>query len=365
MHLGIPALLDFYRTHAGEDSLVLVTIIATEGSTYRKPGAMMLISRDDSFEGMISGGCLEGDLLHHAAEVFNSGQAKFVTYDMHAGDDLVWSLGLGCDGIIHLMLQRLDRGNGFEFLEQLEASLGARCAVLLALTTQSNGGLPLASSALLDRAGKTCGEPALITILHDISQQGWPDWRYRKIDDIKNGDRENSGAREAILVSIPPQTRVLVCGAGPDAVPVVRALSALDWDVLVVDHRPAYARADRFPGKCRVIQARPEQLADLVNLDEIDAAVVMSHHLENDSIYLAQLAKKDLDYLGCLGPRARRDRLKKMADCPGQQVFGPVGLDIGAELPEAIALSLVAEIHAVLNRRSGLPLTPAETNERD
>ena len=370
MHLGIPALLDFYRTHASEESLVLVTIIATEGSTYRKPGAMMLISRDDSFEGMISGGCLEGDLLHHAAEVFSSGQAKFVTYDMHADDDLVWSLGLGCDGVIHLMLQRLDRENGFEFLEQLEASHAARLNVLLALTTQSNGSLPLASSALLDRAGNTCGDVALLEMLQEISQQGWPDWRYRKIDgtengDRENGDRENGEASETILVNIPPQTRVLVCGAGPDAVPVVRALSALDWDVLVVDHRPAYARAERFPDKCRVIQARPEQLAELVDLDEIDAAVVMSHHLENDSTYLGQLAKKDLDYLGCLGPRARRDRLREMADCPGQQVFGPVGLDIGAELPEGIALSLVAEIHAVLNRRSGLPLTPATKNETD
>jgi xanthine/CO dehydrogenase XdhC/CoxF family maturation factor len=353
VHLGIPALLDFYRTHAGEDSLVLVTIIGTEGSTYRKPGAMMLISRDDSFEGMISGGCLEGDLLHHAAEVFNSGQAKFVTYDMHAGDDLVWSLGLGCDGIIHLMLQRLDRENGFEFLEQLEASHAARRNVLLALTTQSNGSLPLGSCALLDQAGKTCGEHTLLEMLQDLSQQGWPEWRYRKISETENGR-----ASETILVNIPPQTRVLVCGAGPDAVPVVRALSALDWDVYVVDHRPAYARADRFPDKCRVIQARPEQLAELVDLDEFDAAVVMSHHLENDSIYLAQLAKKDLVYLGCLGPRARRDRLRKMAGCPEQRVFGPVGLDIGAELPDAIALSLVAEIHAVLNHRSGLPLTP-------
>jgi len=355
VHLGIPALLDFYRTHAGEDSLVLVTIIATEGSTYRKPGAMMLISRDDSFEGMISGGCLEGDLLHHAAEVFNSGQAKFVTYDMHAGDDLVWSLGLGCDGIIHLMLQRLDRQRDFEFLEQLESSHAARCAVLLALTTQSNDSLPLASSALLDRAGNTCGEPALLGILQDNSQQGWPDWRYRKICDTENGE-----AGETIMVNIPPQTRVLVCGAGPDAVPVVRALSALDWGVQVVDHRPAYARADRFPDTCQVTRARPEQLAEFVDLDEIDAAIIMSHHLENDSIYLAQLAKKDLVYLGCLGPRARRDRLREMAACPGQQVFGPVGLDIGAELPEAIALSLVAEIHAVLNRRSGLPLTPPD-----
>ncbi len=360
MHLGIPALLDFYRTHAAEDSLVLVTIIATEGSTYRKPGAMMLISRDDSFEGMISGGCLEGDLLHHAAEVFNSGQAKFVTYDMHAGDDLVWGLGLGCDGIIRLMLKRLDCEHGFAFLEQLEASHAARSAVLLALTTQSNGSLPLASFALLDRAGKTCGEVALIGLLQDILHQGWPDWRYRKTCDTEKGQ---SG--ETIVVNLPPQTRVLVCGAGPDAIPVVRALCALDWDVHIVDHRPAYARVDRFPDKCRMIQARPERLAEFVNLDEFDAAVVMSHHLENDSIYLAQLAKKDLVYLGCLGPRARRDRLRKMAGCPDREVFGPVGLDIGAELPAAIALSLVAEIHAVLNRRSGLSLTPAPKHETD
>ena len=358
MHLGIPALLDFYSIHASEESLVLVTIIATQGSTYRKPGAMMLISRDDSFEGMISGGCLEGDLLHHAAEVFSSGEAKYVTYDMHAGDDLVWSLGLGCDGVIHLMLQRLEREHGFEFLEQLEASHAARCAVLLALTTQSNGSLPLATSALLDRAGNTCGERALLGLLQDVSQPAWPDWRYRKISDTKNGE-----ASETILVNLPPPTRVLVCGAGPDAVPVVHALCALDWDVHVVDHRPAYARAGRFPDKCRVILARPEQLAQLVDLDEIDAAIVMSHHLENDSIYLAQLAKKDLAYLGCLGPRARRDRLREMAGCPGQQVFGPAGLDIGAELPQAIALSLVAEIHTVLNRRSGLPLTPPDAND--
>ena len=358
MHLGIPALLDFYSIHASEESLVLVTIIATQGSTYRKPGAMMLISRDDSFEGMISGGCLEGDLLHHAAEVFRNGEAKFVTYDMHAGDDLVWSLGLGCDGVIHLLLQRLDREHSFEFLEQLEASHAARCAVLLALTTQSNGSLPLATSALLDRAGNTCGERALLGMLQDVSQPAWPDWRYRKISDTKNGE-----ASETILVNLPPPTRVLVCGAGPDAVPVVHALCALDWDVHVVDHRPAYARAGRFPDKCRVILARPEQLAQLVDLDEIDAAIVMSHHLENDSIYLAQLAKKDLAYLGCLGPRARRDRLREMAGCPGQQVFGPAGLDIGAELPQAIALSLVAEIHTVLNRRSGLPLTPPDAND--
>jgi xanthine dehydrogenase accessory factor len=360
VHLGIPALLDFYHVHASEESLVLVTIIATEGSTYRKPGAMMLISRDDSFEGMISGGCLEGDLLHHATEVFSSGEPKFVTYDMHAGDDLVWNLGLGCDGVIHLLLQRLDRERGFEFLEQLDASHAAHRAVLIALKTGSNSSPGLASTALLDRAGRAYGELALLDFLQDASKEGWPEWRCRKI-----GVSDSSEVGEMILVNIPPQTRVLVCGAGPDAVPVVQALSALDWDVHIVDHRPAYTSGNRFPDGCRVIQARPEQLAEFVNLDEFDAAVVMSHHLENDSVYLAQLAKRDIAYLGCLGPRARRDRLREMAGCPEQKVFGPVGLDIGAELPEAIALSLVAEIHAVLNRRSGLPLTPPDANDPD
>lgn len=352
MHLGIPALLDFYRQHKADESLVLVTIIATEGSTYRKPGAMMLISRDQQFEGMISGGCLEGDLLHHAADVFVSGEPKFVTYDMHADEDLVWSLGLGCDGVIHLMLQRLDRELDFGFLQPLDEWHADRRATLLALTTRSVTGPPLASWALTDEPGEAVGEQALLGLLSDASEDKWPDWRYRRVR-----ISDDKADYETILVNIPPQTRVLVCGAGPDAVPVASTLSGLDWEVIVYDHRPAFAKKERFPLKCSVIQGRPERLSELVNLDGIDAAVVMSHHLENDSSYLAQLAASEIPYIGCLGPRARRQKLKEMAACPERTVFGPVGLDIGAELPEAIALSLVAEIHAVLNQRSGLPLT--------
>jgi xanthine/CO dehydrogenase XdhC/CoxF family maturation factor len=358
VHLGIPALLDFYRQHIADDSMVLVTIIATEGSTYRKPGAMMLISRDQQFEGMISGGCLEGDLLHHAAEVFTSGKPKFVTYDMHADEDLVWSLGLGCDGVIHLLLQRLDREQGFGFFERLESWHTGRQAALLALTTRSEATPSPASFAMINEAGESNGEEVLLGLLSDASLQEWPGWRYRRVS------TEHSGVVcEAILIHIPPQTRILVCGAGPDAVPVVNTLCGLDWDVIVVDHRPAYAKVERFPQKCSLRQARPEKLAGIVDLSEIDAAVVMSHHLENDSAYLAQLASSEIPYIGCLGPRARSQRLKDMAGCPERQVFGPVGLDIGAELPESIALSLVAEIHAVLNHRSGLPLTPPAENE--
>ena len=357
MHLGIPALLDFYRKHRDEESLVLATIIATEGSTYRKPGAMMLISQEGAFEGMISGGCLEGDLLHHAAKVFGSGEATFVTYDMHADEDLVWGLGLGCDGVIHLMLQRLDRVDDFGFLKQLAASHAARQAVLVTLVTQSAEGLPCGAFAMVDASDISAGDPYLQQSLRAAAEP-WPAWRFKTI-----GLDPSQNRASAIQVNMPARTRVLICGAGPDAVPVARVLSELDWDVQIVDHRPAFAKAERFPPNCSVIQSRPERLAELIDLTEVDAVVIMSHHLENDSNYLGQVSAYDIPYVGVLGPRARRDRLREMADCGDLQIHGPVGLDIGAELPSAIALSAAAEIHAVLNHRAGLPLTQRADDE--
>lgn len=350
MHLGITALLEFYRRHREEDSLVLATIIDTEGSTYRKPGAMMLISPGGEYEGMISGGCLEGDLLQHAEAVFASGQVAFVTYDMHADDDLVWSLGLGCDGIIHLMLQRLDRESGFGFLGQLELSRAANQPALLALVSRPGSTLPCGSLALIDRAGAATGIEQLRAGLQAASRP-WPQWRVNRVCLNSEDSLPN-----VLQVSLPAATRVLICGAGPDAVPVARILSGLDWKVTIVDHRPAFADAGRFPSRCRVILCRPENLQEEVGLAGLDAVVIMSHHLESDGKYLRQISRCDVPYVGVLGPVARRERLREIAAC-NLQLYGPAGLDIGAELPGAIALSIAAEIHAVLNQRDGLPLT--------
>jgi xanthine/CO dehydrogenase XdhC/CoxF family maturation factor len=160
-----------------------------------------------------------------------------------------------------------------------------------------------------------------------------------------------------MMIHMPAPTRVLICGAGPDAVPVAQAFSELEWEVLVADHRPAFAKADRFPPGTRVIRSRPEKLREAADLSGVDAAVIMSHHLENDAAYLEQLSDCSLSYLGVLGPAARRNRLCEMAQCDPGRVRGPVGLDIGAELPAAIALSVAAEVHAVLNHRDGRSLT--------
>jgi xanthine/CO dehydrogenase XdhC/CoxF family maturation factor len=350
MHLGAPALLDFYRNHRDDDALVLATIIGTVGSTYRKPGAMMLIAGDGSFEGLISGGCLEGDLLHHAAEVLADGCCRRVTYDLHADDDLVWSLGLGCDGVIHLQLQRLAKAQKFGFLGQLEASLGSRMPVLLALATSSDGEVRAGAHAVLDGAGAADGEPTLLDILR-VSAESWPGWRFKHV----RFGRDLAG--ESILIHFPAATRVLVCGAGPDAVPLVEILAALGWEVVVADHRPAFARADRFPEGCTVLHAQPDRLAETFDLSTLDAAVIMSHHLEHDGSYLRGLAALGLPYIGVLGPRARRLRLAQAAGCPDLRLFGPAGLDIGAELPASIALAIAAEMHAVLNERDGTSLT--------
>ncbi len=353
MHLGTKALLKFFQAHRDDESLVLVTITATEGSTYRKPGAMMLISQDNAYEGMISGGCLEGDLLHHASEVFSSGRPKIVTYDMHAGDEMVWGLGLGCDGVIHLMLQRLDRTDGFALLEFMQQSLLSRSPVLLALVTASSQpDLPVGAAGMCNGNGSRQGHDVLAQRSAELCKAGWPNFRQQL---MARPDHT------LMFVNIQPPPRILLCGAGPDAVPVARQIEALGWEGVIADHRPAFARAGRFPPECRVILCRPEQLQQQLDLKRVDAAVIMSHNLDHDAGYLRQLTQdtgeSTLQYIGVLGPAARRDRLKEMALCPQQLVYGPVGLDIGAEMPESIALAILAEIHATLNRRDGQSLT--------
>ena len=353
MHLGTAALLDFHARHRDDEALVLVTITATRGSTYRKPGAMMLIAADHSFEGLISGGCLESDLLQHASAVFDDGAARPLVYDMHSDDELVWGLGIGCDGVIELLLQRLGREFHQAFFGGIGRSLADCHTVLLGLVTGSaNDALPSGTLAAVDTAGKPLGEVSLSEILVERTAAGWPQGRF---------ERQQIDGADLMYINLEPQPRILLCGGGPDAVPVARQIRALGWQCQVVDHRPAYAAARRFPAGTEVAQCRPESVTDTLALGDFDGAVIMSHHLESDAAYLRHLAPLavagSLRYLGVLGPVARRKRLMEMADCPDLLIHGPVGLDIGAELPESIALAVMAEIHAVLNGRDGQSLT--------
>ena len=362
MHLGLSALLKFYREHQADEALVLGTVIATEGSTYRKPGAMMLIAADNSYHGLISGGCLEADLASHAKEVFTDGKTRSVCYDMSHGDDFAWGLGLGCDGIIHLMLQRLDGNAEFGFLETLEQAWKDKSSGLLSLVTSSNdAGFSAGDFALHFGAEFSTGDPQLMKSMHspegslfssghDMSRRYWQD----SID-------TEGGKVDVLLIPIMPPPAILICGAGHDALPVARLAVEMGWHCTIVDHRPGFARANRFPAACEVRVLQPDELGAHIPLDHIDAAVLMTHHLGHDRSYLSQVVEAAVSYIGLLGPRARRDRLLGEIGAEDVHVHGPAGLDIGAEMPESIALAIIAEVHAFLNRRDGSMLTSAKT----
>jgi xanthine/CO dehydrogenase XdhC/CoxF family maturation factor len=154
---------------------------------------------------------------------------------------------------------------------------------------------------------------------------------------------------------------LLLCGAGPDAEPVQRIATLLGWQVTVVDHRPAYIDAARFPGAVRVMQVELDDPGAAIALDGFDAAVVMSHHLIADGRHLAALARSRVPYVGLLGPAARRERLYAelgpAAEALRSRLRAPVGLDLGGRTPEDIALSIVAEIQAALHGRRGGPFS--------
>jgi len=360
MHLGLAALLDFYRQHGGDEALVLGTVVATQGSTYRKPGAMMLIAADDSYRGLISGGCLEADLAAHARDVFADGKTRRVVYDLSHGEEFAWGFGLGCNGVIHLLLQRLERDGGFGFLEILDKAWQARHGGLLGLVTSSSdpehaeGGYALRCGAAYSAGGPWLKdvirkhEDAELPAGHDMSRRYWQ-------KSVETGH----GQVEVLLVPVLPPPEILVCGAGHDAVPVARLAVEMGWNCTVVDHRSGFARPERFPAQCDVRVLQVAELGERLSLERIDAAVLMTHHLGHDRMYLEQVIAAGVPYIGLLGPRARRDRLLGDIGKPEVHVFGPAGLDIGAELPESIALAIVAEIHAFLNRRVGGMLTRA------
>lgn len=358
MHLGLRQLGAFFALHRDVQPLVLATVLATSGSTYRKRGALMLLAADGSHAGLISGGCLEGDLAGHAAGVLADGQARLVDYDLNDDPEGLWGLGLGCGGSVQVLLARLDAGAGLDALRQLFEHIEAGRSSALAVVHQSSAAsLPVGSLAVHGAETDAGGHLLLCAALAS------EDFRTSRSVEVEL--TLNDGEARALMIAAAAPPHVLVCGAGPDAVPLVAQVLGLGWACSVVDHRPAFARAERFADGARVYCQRPGQLWE-AGLRPLSAAVVMSHHVSHDAAYLSALATRPPAYIGLLGPAARRRTLLEGLGAGAPAVHGPAGLDIGAELPESIALSIVAEIHAQLNGRNGQPLSsPATYGEAD
>jgi len=346
-----PLLPLFERERAAGRALALAVVAHTRGSTYRKPGALMLIARDGGYAGLLSGGCLESDLREHAARVIDTGKPHLVTYDTGGTDDALWGLGVGCEGAMRILLLRVGPENGWQPLAGFATAQVDHRPVSAAIVIRSaRADLPMGTVLLPPNApGHQPAPPDLQPRVIDLL------WRARE------GRRalllEEPGLPNILAVPLALPPRLLVLGGGPDAQPLVDIAGRLAWRVTVYDHRPAYARTEHFPAAERVVLGRPEELTSQLDPDLFDAAMVMSHHLVSDGQYLRILAGGSTPYVGLLGPVLRRDKLLGELGAAAAGLDGrlraPVGLDIGGRQPESIALSIVAQIHAFLHGASG------------
>lgn len=342
----------FEQARATGSPLVLATVTATRGSTYRKAGAQLLIGPGGRFEGLLSGGCLEGDLAERAASVLETGNPRLVSYEMSGEDDLVWGLGSGCEGGMDIWLVRLDPATNWEPFASVARRLAQRESVTYGLVFESAmPALPVGAVAWPPGAGSLPPElPASVAgwIHAELATGEAPSAaRVAGLDDPR--------FRMFVATVVPPR-ELLILGAGPDALPVVEFAATLGWKVTLVDHRPAYADAVKFRRAKRVLVARPPELAESLDLSQFDAAVIMSHHLATDRAALAALAPASTPYVGLLGPSARRKRLLADLDPAAVAMLdgrlrSPVGLDLGGRDPASIALALVAELQAFFHGR--------------
>jgi xanthine dehydrogenase accessory factor len=341
----------------------LATVVLVEGSSYRRAGARMLITEDGELTGAISGGCLEGDALRKARHVMLQNKPMVVTYDTTDEDDAKLGIGLGCNGIIHILIEPIfsvERENPIQFFKTF---LQKREPIVLVTCFSLN-----------DKKGPQPGTCLLLKKDEHI-KGAYPD---REIQEavladakhvLKNGNSvtktyEYGNKYTCFIELLQPTVSLIVFGAGNDAIPLVQIASVLGWQVTLVDGRPNYAVATRFPQANRMIVAKPQQALSQITLDERTAVILMTHNYNYDKAMLEQLLPLNLPYIATLGPKKRLERMLnefsdegiKFTEQQLQCLYGPAGLDIGSENSDEIALSVIAEMQAVLQNRQGTSL---------
>jgi xanthine dehydrogenase accessory factor len=318
----------------------IATVVRVRGSAYRREGARIVIREDGTYECLLSGGCLEPAVADAAAHVIATGEPKVVRYDLE--EDSVWGLGIGCSGEVDVRVERVSDDDvtraWLRVLEQGEAAVlvtplaGAEGRLLVWPDGRTTG----------DLGGTTARGPA---IAQALSLARDPRGQSRA---------ERFGAVELFFEKSEPPPRLVVFGAGADAVPLAVHARTLGFVVTVVDSREAFLTPDRFPG-ATLVRSDFTRLSDHLTLDSGSFVVVMNHHLERDRQSLRVALTSDAPYVGMLGPRARFQKLLAALADEGyvptaaalERVRSPVGLALGAETPEEIALSILGEILAV------------------
>ena len=342
---------------AAGKAVALATVVGIEGSAYRLPGARMLIVDGRWIAGSISGGCLEDDVVLRAREAVAKNEASVAVYDTTSDDDVVFGVGLGCKGVITILIEPIGAPReDVDFIRFAGECLVERKTGMAATVIRSGGQVRPGSRVLLRDDVQ----------LSDIDDRVLEDATLEAMGELPGNTAlldlpMKKGTALVFLERIEPPTPLVVFGAGHDAMPVVRFARDLGWHVTLVDHRPAYATAERFPGIDRIVIGSRTDAACKLALDGDTLALVMTHNYLRDLEWLEMLLPSPVRYLGLLGPRRRTDQLlvdlreKGIAPSPEQieRLYAPVGLDIGSEGPAEVALSILAEMQAVMTRHRG------------
>ncbi|MEX2274628.1 MAG: XdhC family protein [Actinomycetota bacterium] len=347
------------RLSARGERMALATIVAIRGSTYRRPGARLLVPEKGAPIGNISGGCLEGDIADAARVVMDEGRARLAGWDLTADDDAVWGLGLGCNGAIEVFIEPADRAAQVAGVLRRALHEQRPISVVTVLETDVAGVEP-GSRLIVGPEGTsegTLGDPLLDARARDAAT----DLLIQERSEVRTLDATGGQARTFVEVLEPP-VRLVVCGAGHDAIPLVDVAHGLGWHAVVVDDRPAFLTEERFPNALGFVAVgAPEQAAAAADVDRRTFAIVMTHNFLRDKEYLRSLLASPAAYIAMLGPAARTGRIVAelseegvaIGDDDRARIHGPAGLDLGAEGPEEIAQAIVAEIVAVRRARRG------------
>jgi xanthine dehydrogenase accessory factor len=327
---------------AAGQSAAMATVVRLDGSGYRRPGARMLILGDGRTVGSVSGGCIDRDLVYRAGAVISSGQPILVRYDAVSEEEAGPGASLGCGGEVHILIEPANP-RCLEALKRLRISRNR--GVIVTVIEKQNALLPLGWWGTIDEAGDSEGDEILVEARAALEAG--------QSRHIRHATAE--GWADLFLEVIVPPLELLIFGAGADVVPLATLARGLGWRVSIVDMRSSPASVERVFDADAILRTTVAEL-DRLDIPSGCAAIVMNHNWNNDLAVLRRLASASARYIGVLGPRRRTERmlsrLGKSAPA-AEQLHYPVGLDIGAETPREIALSIVAEITSILRGGGG------------
>ncbi|MGH2672477.1 MAG: XdhC family protein [Actinomycetota bacterium] len=339
------------------EKLALATIVAVRGSTYRRPGARLLVPEEGELVGNISGGCLENDVADVAKIVMREGVARIVSFDLTADDDEVWGWGLGCNGAFELFVEPADKAA--EVAGALRIALQEERPISMVTVLDSTIPGVEQGDRILVRPGGAAERSFGDATLDAAARRAALEQLGAERSEIRTL-AGTSGEARAFFEVLEPPLRLVVCGAGHDAVPLVRQSANLGWSPVVVDDRPEFLNHERFPDAAGfVLVERPDKVAEVAPVDERAFVVVMTHNFLRDKEYVRSLLSSPARFIAMLGPAVRTERLLtelrdegvEIGEDARARIHGPAGLDLGAEGPEEIAAAICAEIVAIKRGR--------------